>query len=179
MPSVSARGTAIEAVHLLNGGLYPDLHRPQPVQQALLDPEQGPQISAAMNEELLVAALQPTFGGAFDAAADSADIWAGLALHNGQENAHLLIRYIDERFENAERWVGALESTDVPLQFIWGMLDPISGAHIGERIRERLPAGGGGQHLHVAAFQRARQREDVARVVVDHQHGAAGQHLVG
>jgi len=28
-------------VHLLNGGLYPDLHRPEPVQTALLDPQQG------------------------------------------------------------------------------------------------------------------------------------------
>ena len=36
----------LDAVHLLNGGLYPDVHRPQPVQLALLDPEQGPQISA-------------------------------------------------------------------------------------------------------------------------------------
>ena len=24
--------------------------------------------------------------------------------------------------------------------FIWGMLDPVSGAHMAERIRERLPA---------------------------------------
>ena len=34
----------LERVHLLNGGLYPDLHRPQPTQTALLDPEQGPRI---------------------------------------------------------------------------------------------------------------------------------------
>ena len=43
-----------------------------------------------------------------------------------------------ERREFEDRWVGALEGTDVPLAFVWGMLDPISGAHIAERIRERL-----------------------------------------
>lgn len=32
-----------------------------------------------------------------------------------------------------------LERTDVPLRFVWGMLDPISGAHMAERIRQRLP----------------------------------------
>ena len=32
--------TEIECVHFLNGGLYPDVHRPQPIQIALLDPEQ-------------------------------------------------------------------------------------------------------------------------------------------
>src|SRR6202011_5687402 len=65
----------LRAVHLLNGGLYPDLHRPQPTQTALLDPEQGPQISALLTEELFVAALRPSFAPDYDAAADSADIW--------------------------------------------------------------------------------------------------------
>ena len=27
----------------------------------------------------------------------------------------------------------------MPLTFVWGMLDPVSGAHMAERIRERLP----------------------------------------
>jgi pimeloyl-ACP methyl ester carboxylesterase len=35
--------------------------------------------------------------------------------------------------------VTALEGTDVPLAFVWGMLDPVSGAHMAERIRKRLP----------------------------------------
>ncbi|TML75809.1 MAG: alpha/beta fold hydrolase, partial [Actinobacteria bacterium] len=43
----------LSSVHLLNGGLYPDLHRPEPAQMALLDPEQGPKLSAQMNEELI------------------------------------------------------------------------------------------------------------------------------
>ena len=44
-----------------------------------------------------------------------------------------------DRVLHAERWVTALETTDVPLGFVWGMLDPISGAHVADRIRERLP----------------------------------------
>jgi pimeloyl-ACP methyl ester carboxylesterase len=32
-----------------------------------------------------------------------------------------------------------LEGTNVPLAFVWGMLDPVSGAHMAQRIRERLP----------------------------------------
>ena len=27
----------------------------------------------------------------------------------------------------------------MPLNFVWGMRDPISGAHMAERIRERVP----------------------------------------
>ncbi|HEX5225367.1 MAG TPA: alpha/beta hydrolase [Solirubrobacteraceae bacterium] len=130
----------IERVTLLNGGLYPDLHRPQPMQTMLLDPEQGPVISANVTEELFTPGLRPTFADSYDAAADSAEMWRGLAREHGQRNLHLLIRYMTDRSTHERRWVAALEQTDVPLGFVWGMLDPVSGAHMAERIRERLPA---------------------------------------
>jgi pimeloyl-ACP methyl ester carboxylesterase len=129
----------IEDVHLLNGGVYPDLHRAQPTQLALLDPEQGPQLSAMLNESLIVAGLAPTFAPEYDAAADCASMWRAISRDDGQRISHLLIAYIPDRQQHAQRWVGALESTDVPLAFSWGMLDPVSGAHMAQRIRERLP----------------------------------------
>ena len=134
-----ALGVELVALHLLNGGLYPDVHRPQPVQEALLDPEQGPQLSAAMTEDLFVQSLRPTFAEGYDPAADSAAIWRAMSRDGGSLIAHRLIRYLLDRRENERRWVGALEGTDVPLRFVWGMLDPVSGAHMAERIRERLP----------------------------------------
>ena len=129
----------IVAVHLLNGGLYPDLHRPEPIQTALLDPELGPQISAGINEEAVAAALAPTFADGFDPASDTAAMWTTMSRDGGHLLLHLLIRYIVDRRDNEDRWVRALEKTDVPLSFVWGMRDPISGAHMAERIRERVP----------------------------------------
>ncbi|HXP36624.1 MAG TPA: alpha/beta hydrolase [Solirubrobacteraceae bacterium] len=129
----------LEAVHLLNGGLFPELHRPQPMQTALLDPEQGPKIGELITEDLFVAGLRPTFAEGYDAAADSAEIWRSMNRDEGQRISHLLIRYMVDRERDGARWVAALEQTDVPLAFVWGMLDPVSGAHMAERIRERLP----------------------------------------
>lgn len=125
--------------HLLNGGLYPELHRAQPTQLALMDPEQGPQLSALLNRELITAGLAPTFAEGYDAGQDSQDIWRATSRGEGHRISHLLIRYIADREAHRERWVSALERTDVPLSFIWGMLDPVSGAHMAQRIRERLP----------------------------------------
>jgi pimeloyl-ACP methyl ester carboxylesterase len=127
------------AVHLLNGGLFPSLHRQQPTQTALLDPEHGPRIGELMNEELLTAGLGPTFAESYDAVADSAAMWHAMSRDDGQLIGHLLIRYITDRERHEERWVAALEQTDVPLSFTWGMLDPVSGAHMAARISERLP----------------------------------------
>jgi pimeloyl-ACP methyl ester carboxylesterase len=129
----------LREAHFMNGGLYPELHRPQPLQTALLDPEQGPQISQLVTEELFIAGLGPTFAPGYDAAADSADIWAATSNAGGERIGHLLIRYISDRERHGERWRRALERTAVPLGFVWGMLDPVSGSHMAERIRERLP----------------------------------------
>jgi pimeloyl-ACP methyl ester carboxylesterase len=137
--AAGALAVDLVAVHLLNGGLYPDVYRPQPGQLALLDPEQGPQISAQITQELWTMALAPTFAEGFDAAADSADIWRAMSREDGHRLTHRLIQYMKDREVNQARWVGALEHTDVPLSFVWGMLDPISGAHMARRIRERLP----------------------------------------
>jgi pimeloyl-ACP methyl ester carboxylesterase len=127
------------AVHLLNGGLYPDLHHRQPTQTALLDPEHGPRIGELLNEQLFVGGIAPTFAEGYDAADDSAQMWRAMSRDDGQRIGHLLIGYIPDRERHERRWVSALERTDVPLSFVWGMLDPVSGAHMAQRIAERLP----------------------------------------
>jgi pimeloyl-ACP methyl ester carboxylesterase len=132
-------GVELSAVCLLNGGLYPDLHRLQPTQELLLDPERGPRVGELINEELFVAGLAPTFAEGFDASADSAAMWRSMQHEEGQRIGHLLIRYVSDRKRHERRWVAALEQTDVRLSFIWGMLDPVSGAHMAERIAKRLP----------------------------------------
>jgi pimeloyl-ACP methyl ester carboxylesterase len=129
----------LSAAHLLNGGLYPDLHRLQPTQELLLDPAQGPRIGELVDEQPFVAGLAPTFAEQFDASDDSAAMWRSMHRDDGQRIMHLLIRYVSDRKRHERRWVAALEQTDVPLSFVWGMLDPVSGAHMAERIAERLP----------------------------------------
>jgi pimeloyl-ACP methyl ester carboxylesterase len=66
-------------------------------------------------------------------------MWRAMQRDDGQRIGHLLIRYITDRERHEQRWVQALEQSDVPLRFIWGMLDPVSGAHMAERISQRLP----------------------------------------
>jgi pimeloyl-ACP methyl ester carboxylesterase len=69
----------------------------------------------------------------------SARTWALVAHNDGARIMHLLIRYISERREFRERWVGALQRTAVPLRFINGCEDPVSGAHMAARYRELVP----------------------------------------
>jgi pimeloyl-ACP methyl ester carboxylesterase len=161
-----ALAVQLERVTLLNGGLYPDLHRPQAAQLALLDPEQGPQLSGLITEDGFVAAMAPTFAASFDAIADSTEIWRSMSRDHGHRNLHLLIRYISDRERHAQRWVSALQDTPVPRAFVWGMLDPVSGAHMAERIRERLPAAPFTELADVAHWPQLEAPERVARALL-------------
>ena len=44
-----------------------------------------------------------------------------------------------DRRANADRCRAALEADAVPMRFVWGELDPVSGGHVAERLAERLP----------------------------------------
>ena len=46
---------------------------------------------------------------------------------------------MEERRRHRERWVGALQTTVVPLRVIDGLEDPVSGAHMVARYRELVP----------------------------------------
>ncbi len=125
----------------LNGGMYPDLHRALPAQEALLDPERGPLISQMVSEEPFIASLLLTFPPSRPPSATVLhELWRSVERRDGHRIGYRLIRYMLNRRSHAARWTGALEQTDVPRRFVWGMLDPVSGGHVVPRIRERLPS---------------------------------------
>ncbi len=128
----------IRRVLFMNGGLYPELHRAQPGQLLLLDPEKGPELSRYMSEAPFGPALRATYGRQPSDALIH-DQWRTIERRDGHRIGHLLINYIRDRQEHAARWVGALETASLPRAFVWGMLDPVSGAHMAERIAARLP----------------------------------------
>ena len=129
----------ISAVCLLNGGLFPEAIRPRPVQRLLLSPF-GPLISRLINERLFSRSFAAVFGPATQPTDDEMRrFWSLVSHDDGVAIAHKIIRYLRERQRYRDRWVGALQETDVPLRFIVGPVDPVSGQHMAERYRELIP----------------------------------------
>ena len=61
---------------------------------------------------------------------------------NGRRILPRLLKYLDERRRNADRWVGALTASPAPLLFIDGLLDPVSGGNMTAVWRSLLPEAG-------------------------------------
>ena len=142
------RETVITAVVWCNGGLWSDLHRQTLGQQLLLDPEHGAAVADAMDEAALTNGLQGTWGARIPMSeATSHGIWRSMEHDGGSKIAHRLLHYVADRLANGPRWIGALETAPVPMRFVWGDLDPVSGGHVADRMEERLPEWPAGREL--------------------------------
>lgn len=130
----------VTGVLWLNGAVYPHLHRPTPVQEALLGPH-GRELAAMITEASLGQSLPATFGTAAPATEDQVhQMWQAMSRDEGQQLSADLLDYIADRAEHGDRWVAAMESTALPMSFVWGEQDPVSGAHVLAEIRRRQPS---------------------------------------
>ena len=127
----------LRRVVLLNGGLFPETHRPVLLQTLLIGPF-GPLVARLSNyrgfaRNLRRICVQPWRD------EELRGHWELLHRGNGTRVLPKLIRYMEERRRHRARWVGALQQTAVPVRVIDGLDDPISGAHMLARYRELVP----------------------------------------
>jgi len=130
------------SVCFLNGGLFPETHRPRFIQRVLLSPLGGfaagrmtlPRFSIAMTEIFGVHAPPSKH--------DLKIMWSLLMENDGRRVFPKLIQYMPERKRFRARWVGALTKAyrdNIPLRLIDGADDPVSGRHMAERYRALVP----------------------------------------
>lgn len=142
-----AEGTLRQPVGLtgvvwMNGGVYPDLHRPTAGQAMLIDPEHGAELAAAVDEAAFTSGIRVTWGErrAFPDPVVH-EIFRSMDDGDGVPLLHDLLHYVADRRTHAERWRQALETTDLPMTFVWGLLDPVSGGHVVPRLVDHVPGG--------------------------------------
>ncbi len=129
----------LQFVGLLNGGIFPGVHRPTLILKLLKSPL-GFVCSSLMTEGIFRGRMREIFGKATQPAEEALNDWWTLVNHQqGRKIYHKLIRYMDERWRHRERWVGALKQTSVPLRLINGAADPISGQHLADHYRRVIP----------------------------------------
>jgi pimeloyl-ACP methyl ester carboxylesterase len=136
-----ARGTDMRRCVLLNAGLYVDRYRPRIAQRASLIPVVGAVLARLFTESLFFKTWGEVFSPEHPLDRElAAQHYRALRENDpGRDIQRKLLRYIPERAANTARLEGALASTEVPLSFLWGMRDPVSGAAIAEELRSRMP----------------------------------------
>lgn len=135
----AAKSLKLNSVCLLNGGLFPESHRPRLIQKLLASPI-GPLVGRLMNRRGFGRSFSSIFGRLSQPNSEELDeFWSLIETNHGQAVMHKLIGYMEERRRFRERWVGALVNAKIPLRHINGVDDPISGGHVADRYTELVP----------------------------------------
>jgi pimeloyl-ACP methyl ester carboxylesterase len=129
----------IQSICFLNGGLFASHHRPL-FTQKLLKSRFGGLASHFMNKASLSRGFNKIFAANSQPNTHEIDtLWQLLEHNNGKRVLPKLLSYLDERKQHGKRWVESMISTSVPLYFINGVHDPISGQHMLDYYIDIIP----------------------------------------
>jgi pimeloyl-ACP methyl ester carboxylesterase len=123
----------------LNGGIFPDQHRPRPIQKLGVSPLRF-LVGLLMSRKSFGASFSEVFGpDTQPTEAELDEFWTFIAHNSGGRITHKLLHYIADRMTHKDRWEAALVGAQDCIGLINGALDPVSGKHAYDRWRSTLP----------------------------------------
>jgi len=129
----------LRSVCFLNGGLFPEAHRPLLIQR-LLSSAVGPLVARLSTRATFAVSMRRIFARRRPPTHEELDgLWRLVTHNEGRRVLATISRYRLERRSQRARWVGALQTGAVPLRLVAGTEDPIAGAAMAERYRQLVP----------------------------------------
>ncbi len=162
-----AGALTIDSVCFLNGGVFPEAHRPLLIQR-LLASRAGPVLARLTRKSDFEHGFRRIF-----AAAPSQDVldelWRLLRHQDGRRVLPKLLGYMAERRVHRERWVAPVVQSRVPVRLIDGTLDPVSGKSLVARFRELVPNADIVELAHVGHYPQLEDPPAVLRAFLSFQ----------
>jgi pimeloyl-ACP methyl ester carboxylesterase len=125
---------------LCNGSVFVEMARLTPSQKLLRSKRWGPLFASLGSRAVFGLQMRRIFGRATAVPSSELDaMWELLCERDGRLRLPAIIRYIDERYEQASRWLAPLGRLDLPVLVLWGERDPVSVVAIGERLAREIP----------------------------------------
>jgi len=127
----------VESLVLTNGSVYIEQAHLTRSQKLLRSPLAG-LYSRLAHESIFRWQIRKILGRPISEAELGA-MWQLMNYRNGLATLPDTIRYVDERYRFYRRWTDPLATLDIPVQIIWGRLDPVAVAAIGQRLADTIP----------------------------------------
>ena len=115
------------SVTLSNGSVHIELAQLRTIQKLLKNQVVGPWVARLSNKRLFIRNMRNLW---YDKQkinnTELNDLWELLILNDGKKVLPQITRYIDERYKNWDRWIGAWSSTRIPAHILWAINDPVA-----------------------------------------------------
>ncbi|MDM7860326.1 alpha/beta hydrolase [Alteromonas sp. ASW11-36] len=166
--TLGAAGYTINHLIWLNGGLFPESHRPL-ITQKLLHSWVGPVLARLLSKATLKKSFTRIFGPQTPPKDNDIDVLWELMKHNrGRRVIPSMLDYLDDRIRYRDRWVSAMQEAaaqdTTKLMFINGTYDPISGQHMLSQFQQLLPKTPT-KALPVGHYPQLEAPEDVNQII--------------
>lgn len=112
---------------LCNGSMHVELAQLRLIQKLLLNPWTGPWVAKLSSRRTLARNLRNLYVDSSQLTAAEVDaLWSMMTFNQGRKVLHKTSQYIKQRYRYWYRWIGALQSTDLPIEIIWAKQDPVA-----------------------------------------------------
>lgn len=132
----------IESLCLTNGGIFPETNFPKAIQKLVANSWLGPLIARLTSYPVFARSLASVFGPHTRPTREELqDFWTIARHKDGYLVAPSILQYMKQRYENRGRWVSIMQTTSVPVHFIYGPADPINPPQTLTKYRELVVKG--------------------------------------
>lgn len=134
------RPVQLESMTLCNGSVHIELARLRFIQKLLRNRLLGPLVARLTNQRVFNRNLRQLWHDPSTLPqADLDAMWELLIREDGKAVLPHITQYLRDRVLYWHRWVGALQQSQLPLRFLWGAEDPITGRAVAEVHHAEAP----------------------------------------
>ncbi len=125
---------------LCNGSVHIERAKLRLIQKLLRNRTIGPLVARLSSQRLFDRNLRQLWHDPAKLAQADLDVmWELLTRDGGKSVLSPITQYLRDRVVHWHRWVGALQQSQLPLNFLWGASDPITGRDIAELHHAESP----------------------------------------
>ena len=134
------RPVTLESITLCNGSVHIELARLRLIQKLLRNETLGPVVARLSSQRVFNRNMRQLWcDPATLSEADLDTMWELLTRDRGKAVLPKITQYLHDRVLYWHRWVGALQQSQLPLNFLWGAEDPITGRDVAELHHAEAP----------------------------------------
>ncbi len=132
-------GLQVNAMVLCNGSMHIEMSKLRLIQKLLLNKLTGPLIARLTNKRIFVKNIKNVYCDPKAVSDDEADaLWTMVTYNQGRKVLHQTTQYINQRYVYWHRWIGALQSTDLPIKIVWAKNDPVAVIEMAETLNKEI-----------------------------------------
>ncbi len=120
-------GVEIQQLILCNGSMHVEMAQLRIIQKLLLNKLTGPLVARLSNRRTLARNLRNIYHNPDLINDEELDaLWLMMNHAEGKAVLHKTTQYIKQRYSYWHRWIGALQSTTLPVKIVWAKNDPVA-----------------------------------------------------